>query len=148
MQGTQTTTNRWLPPISSNFIGFIAKFYAKFLVPIINPLTKNKYPFKDSFQFAEEICEQDPTLTMGSLDADSLFTNIPLDEASDICVNQLFENTDTAQGFKKSELKQLLCLDTKKSYFIFNGLLSKQTDGIAMGFPLGTFLASEFLPYY
>ena len=67
----------------------------KFLVPILNALTKNEYTVKDSFQFAEEICEQDPTLTMGSLDVDSLFTNIPLDETIDICVNQLFENADT-----------------------------------------------------
>ena len=81
---------------------------AKFLVPILNPLTKNEYTVKDSFQFTEEICEQDPTLTMGSLDVDSLFTNIPLDETIDICINQLFENADTVEGFKKSELKQLL----------------------------------------
>ena len=73
---------------------------AKFLVPILNPLTKNEYTVKDSFQFAEEICEQDPTLTMGSLDVDSLFTNIPPDETIDICINQLFENTDTVEGFK------------------------------------------------
>ena len=99
---------------------------AKFLVPILNPLTKNEYTVKDSFQFVEEICEQDPTLTMGSLDVDSLFTNIPLDETIDICINQLFENTDTVEGFKKSELKQLLCLAIKESYFVFNGLLYKQ----------------------
>ena len=42
---------------------------------------------------------------MGSLDVDSLSTNIPLDETIDICVNQLFENTDTVEYFKKSELK-------------------------------------------
>ena len=41
---------------------------AKFLVPLLNPLTKNEYTVKDSFQFAEEICEQDPTLSVGSLD--------------------------------------------------------------------------------
>ena len=96
---------------------------AKFLVPILNPLTKSEYTVKDSFQFAEEICEQDPTFCMGSLDVDSLFTNIPLDETIDICVNQLFENTDTVEGFIKSELKQLLCLAKEKSYFIFNGLI-------------------------
>ena len=72
---------------------------AQLLVPILNPLTKNEYTVKDSFQFAEEICEQDATLSMGSLDVDSLFTNIPLDETIDICVNQLFENTDTVEGF-------------------------------------------------
>ena len=85
---------------------------------------------------------------MGSLDVDSLFTNIPLDETIDICINQLFENTDTVEGFTKSELKQLLCLATKESYFIFNGLLYKQTDGVVMGSPLGPSLANVFLSYH
>ena len=77
---------------------------AKLLVPILNPLTKNEYTVKDSFESAEEICEQDPILTMGSLDVDSLFTNIPLDENIDICINQLFEITDTVEGLKSQNL--------------------------------------------
>ena len=52
---------------------------AKFLVTILNTVTKNEYTVKDSFQFAEEVCEQDPTVSKGGLDVDSLFTNIPLD---------------------------------------------------------------------
>ena len=103
---------------------------------------------KDSFHFAEEICEQDPPLSMGSLDVDPLFTNIPLDETIDICINQLFANADTVEGFPRSELKQLLCLATKESYFIFNGLLYKQTDGVAMGSPLGPSLVNAFLSYH
>ena len=55
------------------------------------------------------MCEQDPGLSMSSLDVDSLFTIIPLDETIDICVYQLLESTDTAEGFTKSELKQQLC---------------------------------------
>ena len=98
---------------------------AKFLVPILDTLTKNEYTVKDSFHFAEEICKQGLSLSMGSLDVDSLFTNVPLDETTDICINHLFENTDTVEGFTKSELKQLLCLPTKESYFIFNDLLYK-----------------------
>ena len=74
---------------------------------------------------------------MGSLDVDSLFTNISLDETIDICVNQLFENTDTVEGFTKSELKQLLSLPIKESYFIFNSLLYKQIDVVAVDSPLG-----------
>ena len=54
----------------------------------LNTLTKNDYTVKDSFHFAEEICKQDPLLSMGSLDVNSLFTNIPLDETLDICINQ------------------------------------------------------------
>ena len=53
---------------------------ARFLVSILNPLTKTEYTVKDSSQFAEEICDQDPTLSMGSLNVDSHFTDISLDE--------------------------------------------------------------------
>ena len=42
---------------------------------------------------------------MGSLDKDSIFTNIPLNETVDICINQLLESTNTVTGFTKSELK-------------------------------------------
>ena len=55
---------------------------------------------------------------MGSLDVDSLFANIPLDENIVICVNQLFKNIDTAAGFPKSELKQLLCLATANTLML------------------------------
>ena len=85
---------------------------------------------------------------MGSLEVDLLFSNIPPDETIDICGNQLFENTDTAEVFTKSELKQLLYLVTKKFYSIFNGLLYKQTDVVAMESSLGPFLANAFLSYY
>ena len=81
---------------------------AKFLVSVLNLLTKNQYRVKGSFQFAEEICEQDPILSMGSLDKDSLFTNIPLGNTICNCVNKQFESTNTGEGCTKSELKQLL----------------------------------------
>ena len=63
-------------------------------------------------------------------------------------VSQLFENTDTVEGFTKSKLKQLLCLALKESYFIFNGLLYEEIDGVAMGSPLGRSLGSTFLSYH
>ena len=40
---------------------FLLNNLAKFLVPILNPLIKNAYTVEDSFQFAEEVCEQYPT---------------------------------------------------------------------------------------
>ena len=55
---------------------------------------------------------------MGSLDVDSLFANIPLEEIINICTNTLFENTEKAEGLSKIEFKELLTLATKESYFI------------------------------
>ena len=57
-------------------------------------MTSNEYTIKDSFAFAEEIVEQDSEFFMGSLDADSLFTNVPLEKTIDICANTLFGNTE------------------------------------------------------
>ena len=38
---------------------------------------------------------QDPSLSMGKLNVESLFINTPVDKTMDICANQLFENTNT-----------------------------------------------------
>ena len=58
---------------------------------------------------------------MGSLDLGAFFTSIPLDETIvDICVNQLFKNTDIVESFRKSKLKQLLRFATNGSSLIAN----------------------------
>ena len=93
---------------------------AKFLVPILKSLTSNEYTVKDSFAFAEEIVEQDSEFFMGSLDVDSLFTNIPHKETIDICSNTFFENMEKVEGLSKIEFKELLSLATKESYLIIS----------------------------
>ena len=103
---------------------------AKYLVPILEPLTTNKYTVKDSFNFATEIAEQDSTNCMGRLDIDSLFINILLEETIEICTNNLFKNNGIVHGLKKSEFKELPSLAIKESYFISNNILCKKTDYI------------------
>ena len=53
--------------------------FAKFLVPKLSSIMFNEFTVKDSFAFAEEIVHQEGKFSMGSLDVDSLFTNIPLE---------------------------------------------------------------------
>ena len=68
---------------------------------------------------------------MGSLDVDSLFANIPLEEIINICTNTLFENTEKAEGLSKIEFKELLTLATKESYFILtDGSTSKSMESL------------------
>ena len=50
------------------------------MVPILSPLIVDDYTVKDSFTFAKEVINFDHNLFMASLDVESLFTNIPLDE--------------------------------------------------------------------
>ena len=71
-------------PISSASQTPIYKL-AKFLVPILEPLTTNKYTVKDSFNFITEIADQDSSNSMSSLEIDSLFTNISLEQTIEIC---------------------------------------------------------------
>ena len=49
---------------------------SKYLVSILESLTNNKYTVNDSFEFATEIVQQNSSNLMGSLDIDSLSTNI------------------------------------------------------------------------
>ena len=121
---------------------------AKFLVPILSCLTINEFTVKDSFSFAKEIVEQDSNFYMGSLDVDSLFTNISLEETINICTESIYDQNDSIESLNKSEFKELLSLATKESYFIFNEILSKQIDAVAMGAPLGPILANAFLCFY
>ena len=113
---------------------------AKFLVPHFTPLTKNEYTVSDSFSFAEEIRNQDTQLFMASLDVDSLFTNVPLNETIDICV-ELFKDRDSVAGLGKTDFHQLLSLAAKQSYFTFE-------DDIYIISPLGPSFANAFLCHH
>ena len=64
---------------------------AKLLIPILEPLTTNEYTIKDSFTFAEKLQSFDLKLVIASFDIESLFTNIPLQETIDLCVENLFD---------------------------------------------------------
>ena len=131
-------------PILSD-IGTPTYKLAKYLLPFLTPLTQNEYTVTDSFHFAEEICKQDPNLYMASLDVDSLFTNIPLDETIDICIDSLYKDDENSPKIPKDVSRNLLTVATKESFFMFSSKFYKQIDGVAMGFLLGPALANIFM---
>ena len=81
---------------------------------------------------------------IGSLDVRSLFTNIPLEETINLCTYSLYKDEDVIEGISKSGFKNLLSLATQESYFIFNDVLYKIKDDVAMGLPLGPTMANVF----
>ena len=81
---------------------------AKFFVPILKQFTINEYTVKDSFSFCKEIIDQNPNLYMASFDVQSLFTNIPLDETINICVDMVYNKRKKAKGMLKRHFRQLL----------------------------------------
>ena len=144
---------------------------AKYLVPIISPVTTNSYTVKDSFSFAKEISNFSANgLFMASFDVKSLFTNIPLKETIDIIIYELFDNPENDSNillnekeekvlecqlldrdefcyFTKECFREFLELATLDNHFFFNNEIYKQIDGVAMGSPLGPTLANAFMSH-
>ena len=58
---------------------------------------------------------------MASVDVESVFTSIPLEENIENKSNDLFLTTDKFHNLEKEELKQLLTFATYESFFIFDG---------------------------
>ena len=57
---------------------------------------------------------------MVSLDVDSFFTNIPLEEIFDICVNNLYNDNENPPNILKHTFRNLLNIATKETFFMFN----------------------------
>ena len=121
---------------------------AKYLLEFVKPYTSNEYTVKDTFEFVSMLDDKDHRLVMGSLDVESLFTNIPLDETIDIITNKVFGKKRKVNGLSKRDFKRLLEISTKGTVFYFNGKYYKQKDGVAMGSPLGPALANAFLAHH
>ena len=86
---------------------------------------------------------------MTSLDAESLFTNIPLEETIKICCNSLYNNQELLTNIKKNQFEKLLKAAISGNYFLFDCIIYEQVDGVAtMGSPLGPSLANAFLAHY
>ena len=93
---------------------------AKFLVPILEPLTTNEYTIKDSFTFAEELQSFDSKLVMVSFGIESLFTNIPLQETIDLCVENLFQDRTHVDNLSKDSFRELLTRTMSESLILFD----------------------------
>ena len=119
---------------------------AKYLVGILNPISKNNFTCKDTFQFVDDIKYEDFSgKFLCSFDVESLFTNIPLKETLDICISKLYSCTENKPSIPSQDLRSLLELAALDCVFTFNNNIYVQCDGVAMGSPLGPILANVFM---
>ena len=129
-------------------IGTCTYNLAKVFVPVLKEFTVNEYTVKDSFSSCKEIVSQNSDLFMASFDVQSLFTNKPLDETINICVDLVYHKRRKVKGMLKRHFKELLTTSVKSSCFPFNDVYYKEIDGVATGSPLGPTLANLFLVYH
>ena len=89
--------------------------WAKNFVSLLWYLIFNE-SLKGSFEFANIIwiCSQGAFLYQASLDVDSLLTNLPLDETSNVYVNERFKNNKSVHGLNKKRISDILSLLTKE----------------------------------
>lgn len=85
---------------------------------------------------------------MANFDVESLFTNVPLLETTEIIVDNIQTTHLNKFGLTKDSFKKLLNIAAHHSVFSYNDDLYMQTDGVAMGSPLGPSYANAFLCHH
>ena len=78
----------------------------------------------------------------------TLFTNVPLGETINICVNELFKSNSSIHGLNKTQMTKILSLTTKELIILFGIAFYTQVDSVAMGSLLGPSLANAFLCHH
>ena len=95
--------------------------------------TANEFTVLNSQSFVDSLRDvaDAENLYMSSFDVSNLFTNVPLDETINICLDSLYTSSnDTIIGLPRNLFKQFLELSVKNSFFVFNSKLHKQLDGV------------------
>ena len=125
---------------------------SKWLCKLLQPVRKkySKWCIKDSFQFIDLLKKKKIGSNgfMCSFDVVSLFTKVPLEETIKICLDALYRDDDVEPEYtalSENSLCSLLRMVTSGVEFSFDDVMYRQTDGVAMGSPLGPVLADIFV---
>ena len=85
---------------------------------------------------------------MASFDVKDLFTNVPLQETIEICVELLSDGSGSIMGLPQDLFRTMMELSVFNSVFLFDEKYYKQVDGLGMGLPLSPTLANIFLCHF
>ena len=120
---------------------------AKTLNKIISPFIPNQFTVKSSNDFLDLLKSSNCSGIIGSLDVESLFTNVPIDKTIEIILKHVYNHpTIDPPKITPKILQKLLELCTKEAPFRCpEGKLYKQIGGVAMGSPLGPTFANFYM---
>ena len=102
---------------------------------------------KDSFTFADSIRKFpfNDAQTMYSFDVESLYTNVPVSEAIEIALDELYKKTTKVDSaLNRDQMGKLLNFAVRDVPFRFLNDQYSQVGGVAMGSPLAPALADLF----
>ena len=122
---------------------------AQQLNSVISPYIPKTYSLKSSDEFLEVLKARERKGVLASLDASSLFTNVPVDATIDIILAYVYEHDAIpAPRIPKAALRTLLQICTKDTPFRCpEGNMYRQVDGVAMGSLLGVLFAEAYMAH-
>ena len=120
---------------------------AKQLNTILTPYVPDNYCVKRSTDVIKLLKANRDSGTMASYDVESLFTNVPVDTTIQYILDRVYRDDSTpCLDIREEDLKRLLEICTKQSPFVCPaGHMYVQTDGVAMGSPLGVLFANFYM---
>jgi len=85
-----------------------------FLVPILTPLTKNEFTVENTKDFVYDITalKFNEPVVMASVDIQSLFTNVRLEEITNIIVHGLVNSNEIPHHLNEKQITKALQLAT------------------------------------
>ena len=101
----------------------LSKWLASLLQPVLDRFTAQF--IRDSFTFADYIRKLDGQTDsfMRSLDVNSLFTNVPLDETIKICADALYDSLESQPCIPKEVFVELMLSATSTLEFSFDNII-------------------------
>ena len=136
-----------LRPIVSH-VGTVTYNTAKWINNIITPYMPKTHMIESTYEFVEIARATENPKCLASLDAESLFTNVPLDETIDIILDNVYNHPKLAPpaDVSRSIMERLLRITTTQTPFRApSGELYVQHDGVSMGTPLGPTFANFYM---
>lgn len=120
---------------------------AKEINKIITPYLSAKYQPASTNQFIDILKCTETKGFLASLDVESLFTNVPVQETIKIICDAAYTHpTILAPAFSRELMEKLLCACTTETIFKhIDGTLFQQIDGVAMGSPLDVTFANFYM---
>ena len=122
----------------------------KWLENEMSPYLKDVHIINSSLECIDKLNEVQPLKTdsLVTFDIKSLYTNVPLEETINGVAEVIYaDNPDSI--FAKSQISKTvfknLLRTCSQRYFIFNGKVYQQIDGLSMGSPLAPLLANWFV---
>ena len=121
--------------------------FAKRLNSLLAPYIPSKYRVQSSTDFLSIVRRTTPCGVIASLDVESLFTNVPVQQTIDMICDRVYRDDTTPNlGIPEDALRDLLRLCTMQAPFnTHRGQMFNQIDGVAMGSPLGVLFADFYM---